>query len=185
MKAAMNPNPPVDHMTTLPIVHGWRQRPVLASHCLPSPPGTTLRPEHNGQHFADNIFNCIFLNENLWISNKFFFEICSLGSKWWWVSIGSGNGLASKVPSLYLKWCWPWCDMVPQGHYELQNNTACMKDKTSSQLATEPFWVETRDTRHDVTGGIHNSWIFSSWFQKSLAVVPECVRPEWSGRWCW
>ena len=26
-----------------------------------------MRPERNGQHFADNILNCIFLNEKLQI----------------------------------------------------------------------------------------------------------------------
>ena len=35
----------------------------------------TLRPRHNGRHFADDIFKCIFLNENVWnpikISLKF------------------------------------------------------------------------------------------------------------------
>ena len=25
----------------------------------------TLRPRQNGRHFPDNIFNCIFLNENV------------------------------------------------------------------------------------------------------------------------
>ena len=28
----------------------------------------TLRPKQNGRHFADDIFKCIFLNENDWIS---------------------------------------------------------------------------------------------------------------------
>ena len=28
----------------------------------------TLRPRQNGRHFADDIFNCIFLNENIGIS---------------------------------------------------------------------------------------------------------------------
>ena len=28
----------------------------------------TLRPRQNGRHFADNIFKCIFLNENVCIS---------------------------------------------------------------------------------------------------------------------
>ena len=27
----------------------------------------TLRPRQNGRHFADDIFTCIFLNENAWI----------------------------------------------------------------------------------------------------------------------
>ena len=28
----------------------------------------TLRLRHNGHHFADDQFNCIFVNENIWIS---------------------------------------------------------------------------------------------------------------------
>ena len=31
----------------------------------------TLRPRQNGRHFADDIFNCIFLNENVWIPINF------------------------------------------------------------------------------------------------------------------
>ena len=30
----------------------------------------TLRPRQNGRHFADDVFKCIFLNENVWISIK-------------------------------------------------------------------------------------------------------------------
>ena len=30
----------------------------------------TLRPRRNEQHFADDIFKCIFFNENVWISIK-------------------------------------------------------------------------------------------------------------------
>ena len=30
----------------------------------------TLRPRQNGCHFPDDIFQCIFLNENVWISSK-------------------------------------------------------------------------------------------------------------------
>ena len=30
----------------------------------------TLRPSQDGRHFADNIFECIFLNENIWTSLK-------------------------------------------------------------------------------------------------------------------
>ena len=43
----------------------------------------TLRPIQNGRHFAEDIFKCIFLNENAWIpikiSLKFVFKgpLCS------------------------------------------------------------------------------------------------------------
>ena len=30
----------------------------------------TLRPRQNGRHFAENIFKCIYLNENAWIYRK-------------------------------------------------------------------------------------------------------------------
>ena len=30
----------------------------------------TLRPRQNGRHFTDDIFKCIFLNENVWIPIK-------------------------------------------------------------------------------------------------------------------
>ena len=30
----------------------------------------TLRPRQNGRHFSDDIFKCIFLNKNMWISIK-------------------------------------------------------------------------------------------------------------------
>ena len=30
----------------------------------------TLRPKQNGRHFPDDIFKCIFFNENVWISLK-------------------------------------------------------------------------------------------------------------------
>ena len=30
----------------------------------------TLRPRQNGRHFADDIFKCIFVNENVWIPIK-------------------------------------------------------------------------------------------------------------------
>ena len=30
----------------------------------------TLRPRQNGRHFADDIFKCLFINENVWISIK-------------------------------------------------------------------------------------------------------------------
>ena len=43
---------------------------------------------------ADDIFKRIFLNENVRIFISNFTEICSWGSNWQLVSIGSGNGLA-------------------------------------------------------------------------------------------
>ena len=40
------------------------------SHHLPTC-NNTVRPKQNGRQFADDIFKCIFLNWDIWISNKF------------------------------------------------------------------------------------------------------------------
>ena len=41
----------------------WTTQGVLS-------PVNTSRPRQNGWHFTDDTFNCIFLNENVWISIK-------------------------------------------------------------------------------------------------------------------
>ena len=40
----------------------------------------TLRPRQNGRLFADDIFTCIFLNENVWISVKISLKFVLKGS---------------------------------------------------------------------------------------------------------
>ena len=43
----------------------------------------TLRPRQNGRHFPDDMFKCIFLNENVWIVIKFslkFVPKCSINN---------------------------------------------------------------------------------------------------------
>ena len=39
----------------------------------------SLRPRQNGRHFADDIFKCIFLNENVWISIKILLKFVPKG----------------------------------------------------------------------------------------------------------
>ena len=40
----------------------------------------TLKPRQNGRHFVDDIFNCIFLNENVWILIKISLKFVPKGS---------------------------------------------------------------------------------------------------------
>ena len=40
----------------------------------------TLRPRQDGRHFANDIFKCIFLNENVWIEMKISFDFVPKGS---------------------------------------------------------------------------------------------------------
>ena len=40
----------------------------------------TLSPRQHGRHFPDDIFKCIFLNENVWIPNKISLRFVPKGS---------------------------------------------------------------------------------------------------------
>ena len=40
----------------------------------------TLRPRQNGRHFADDMFKCIFLNENVWIPSEISLKFVPKGS---------------------------------------------------------------------------------------------------------
>ena len=57
-----------------PIIQKWRSRfvPTTSYYSMWLLLGTvcflnTLRPRQNRRHFADDIFKCIFVNENVWI----------------------------------------------------------------------------------------------------------------------
>ena len=53
-------------MLGLKLIHVSKRGPWTQS----ERPFNTMRPRQNGRHFADDIFKCIFLNENVWISIK-------------------------------------------------------------------------------------------------------------------
>ena len=51
----------------------WVEMPwhtIVMLNCVCNWLFNTLRPRQNGRHFADDIFNCVFLNENVWIPIK-------------------------------------------------------------------------------------------------------------------
>ena len=56
----------------------------------------TLRPRQNGRHFADDIFKCIFMNENVWISSKISLKFVP-------------KGPINNIPALVqiMAWCRP------------------------------------------------------------------------------
>ena len=56
----------------------------------------TLRPRQNGHWFTENIFKCIFLNENVRISIQFSQKF---------VPMGQVNNITSLVQ--ITAWCWP------------------------------------------------------------------------------
>ena len=52
-----------------------------------------IEAETNEYHYEDDIFKCIFSNENAWISTKIT-EVCRWGYIQQYSSIGSANGSA-------------------------------------------------------------------------------------------
>ena len=82
----------------------------------------TLRPRQNGRHFADNIFKCIFLNENVWI-------IIEISLKF------VPSGPINNIPALVqiMAWCCP-------------GNMPLSKPMVVSLLThicvTQPQWVQ-------------------------------------------
>ena len=56
----------------------------------------TLRPSQDGRLFVDDIFKCMFLNANIWISIKISLKFVP-------------NGPINTIPALAQKmaWCWP------------------------------------------------------------------------------
>ena len=56
----------------------------------------TLRPRHNGRYFPDDIFECIFLKENVWIPIKISLKFAP-------------KGPINNIPALVqiMAWCWP------------------------------------------------------------------------------
>ena len=57
------PAPPSKHVTWYKTSHGDLDRPGWCNF-------NTLRPRQNLRHFPDDIFKCIFFNENVWYLNK-------------------------------------------------------------------------------------------------------------------
>ena len=83
------------------------------NHCLLY----TLRPRQIGRHFADDVFRCIFLNENVWIptfGNRCLSAIG--GGKQWsrlagWVQLSAeaASGPHGEPPSPPGGWEYRWC----------------------------------------------------------------------------
>ena len=67
---------------------------LLLMLCLQKLDINSSHPGQNGCHFAEDSFKRIFMNANFFISIWISVKYVPQGSKWQWVSIGSGNGLA-------------------------------------------------------------------------------------------
>ena len=83
----------------------------------------SLRPRQNGRHFADDIFKCIFLNENVWILIKISLKFVPYGP-------------INNIPSLVQIMAWR-----RQGDKPLSE--AMMVNLPTHICVTRPQWVKT------------------------------------------
>ena len=82
----------------------------------------TLRPRQNGRHFPDDIFKCIFLNENAWISTKISVKFVP-------------KGQINKIPSLVQIMAW-------RRPGDKQLSEAMMVSLLTHICVTRPQWVK-------------------------------------------
>ena len=81
-------------------------------------------PRQNGCHFADNIFKCIFLNENIWIRIKISLNFVPKGPN-------------NKMPALVqiMAWCRPGDKLLSE---------PMMFSLPTHISVTQPQWVNSR-----------------------------------------
>ena len=109
----------------------------------------TLRLRQNGHLFADDTYKCIFLNENVWISNKISLKFVSEGlinymaalfqiMAWWW----RGNKPLSEAMMAY--WTWARFSLGLQLAISISHLHAwCSLLSTESQtLMSDLSWSE-------------------------------------------
>ena len=82
----------------------------------------TLRPRQNGRYFADDIFKCIFLNENVWISLQISLKFVPKGS-------------INNIPSLFQIMAWGWPGNKPLSE-------PMMVSLPTHIWVTRPQWVK-------------------------------------------
>ena len=96
----------------------------------------TLRPRQNGRHFADNIFNCIFSNENLWISINISLKFVP-------------KGQINNIPALFQIMAWHRLGDKPLSEPKMVNLLMHI-------CVTRPQWVNS--LRPDEAICCHRTW---------------------------
>ena len=94
----------------------------------------TLGPRQNERHFADDIFKCIFLNENIWISIKISLKFVP-------------KGPINNIPALVQIMAWRRPGDKPLSE-------AMMVNLATHICVSRPQWVHSQ--QHTVSRNIHN-----------------------------
>ena len=92
----------------------------------------TLRPRQNGRHFAGDIFKCILLNENVWITIKISLKFVP-------------KGLTNNIPAMVQIMAWHRSGDKPL--YE-----PIMVSILTHICVSRPQWVNPEETSWDLLG---------------------------------
>ena len=119
----------------------------------------TLRPRQNGRHFADDLFKCIFLNGNLWISIKISLKFVP-------------KGPINNIPALVQIMAWRCPGDKPLSE-------AMMVSLPMHICVTRPQWVKSVSNPL----GWLNEWI--EYLLQSQLVTLVCIFNTniWTGIW--
>ena len=120
----------------------------------------TLRPRQNGRHFADDMFKCIFLNENVWIPIKISLTFVP-------------EGRINNIPALVQIMAWRRPGNKPLSE-------PMMVSFPTHICVTRPQWVNVRGSSYlGLTSSI--SWLLMPW----LLTLPGHQQPwYWLYRMC-
>ena len=92
----------------------------------------TLRPRQNGCHFPDDMFKCVFLNEDVWIQNEISLKFVSKGS-------------INNNPALFQIMAWRRLGDKPLSE-------PMMVSLLTHICVTRPQWVNELHLRHQLEG---------------------------------
>ena len=120
----------------------------------------TLRPRQNGRHFPDDIFKCIFLNENVWISIKIPVKFVH-------------KGPINNIPALFQIMAWRRPGDKPLSE-------KMMVTLLTHICVTRPQWVEkqkeTPKTRFQIILlHLPSKWVIVKWYSPQIH-VKACTR---------
>ena len=100
----------------------------------------TLRLRQNGRHFADDVFKCIFLNENMWISLKISLRYVP-------------KGLINNIPALVQIMAWRRPGDKPLSE-------PMMVSLQTHICVTRPQWVKPQQS---LTKSEQHYWLIVPW----------------------
>ena len=135
----------------------------------------TLRPRQNGRQFPDNIFKCIFLNINIWISIKISLNL---------VPKGSINNIAALIQTV--AWRRPRDKPLPESMMVSLLMYICVTRPQWGNL--DCMWLgEITRNLSEIVQLRNIYWIhFANMINKTLlSMCLKCVLVSWWSRYRW